>query len=257
MTQPEKREAALDILNKLLSVYGVDIQLTGKILNLKTKSLSLNLQIAGEEFDFTHQKDLLFLSEDYLFSAPEKVAAILLSRLNLNSKIFARKCDFKTIDKETASYFLNTWHLMGATTSGSNRGLFLNNELVALASFSKGRKMNRLTEAQRSFELIRFCCKPGFTITGGLTKLVKNFYTEKQAGDIMTYVDKQMSDGKSFLNAGFKKHSELPPNFFLIDKKTNTRILLKDPNEYFDQTQFYKTQNSGSIKMIFSTHEKL
>jgi hypothetical protein len=115
--------------------------------------------------------------------------------------------------------------------------------------------MNRLPTGKQSFELIRFCCKSGITITGGLSKLMKHFYLEKKAGDIMTYVDKQFSNGDSFIKAGFKKHSETPPLDFIVNKKTFERFPLK-VNEKFDEDLFYKVQNSGNIKMIYHPNEK-
>ena len=125
---------------------------------------------------------------------------------------------------------------------------------MALASFSKGRKMNRLHEHERSFELIRFCCKPGITVTGGLSRLTKAFCEEKKAGDIMTYIDKQVSDGRSFISAGFKKHSETEPNYFLIDRLTYQRRSA-NKDEKFDPDKFYLTRNSGSIKLIYTPND--
>ncbi len=158
------------------------------------------------------------------------------------------------ISKLVAEDFLNENHFFGSTTSAYNYGLFYKNELMAVASFSKGRKMNRLPEGKQSFELIRFCCEEGITVTGGLSKLMKHFFNEKKAGDIMTYVDKQFSNGESFINAGFKKHSETPPLSFLVNKKTFERSLLKEDN--FDEKSFYKIENAGNIKMIYQPNEK-
>lgn len=236
--------------------HGVSITSKKNRIKFHSDTLSLEFLIADERFDFTNISNIPVISQDYLFAAPEKIFSVVLSKLNLNKKIFARNCEIKNINRTTVESCLNNWHLMGPTKSGFNRGLYYKSELMAVTSFSKGRKMHRLLEDERSFELIRFCCKPGITITGGLTKLVKNFCTEKNAGDVMTYVDKQMSDGKSFLNAGFKKHSDIPPHFFLINRATFERSLLKDLNEQFDNTKFYKTQNFGSIKMIFTPNAK-
>ena len=186
---------------------------------------------------------------DYFISSPKKILSILRSKLNLNKTIFARNCEIEKISKLVAEDFFNDYHFFGSTTSASNYGLFYNNELVVAASFSKGRKMNRLPEEKQSFELIRFCCTEGITVTGGLSKLMKHFFTEKNAGDIMTYVDKQFSNGDSFLKAGFKKHSETPPLSFLVNKKTFERVLLKDND--FDEKLFYKIQNAGNVKMIY------
>ena len=187
---------------------------------------------------------------DYIVTRPLKIVSIILSKLNLNKTVFARNCSVKKLDKATAEEFFNTWHFFDSTTSAYNYGLFYKDELLGAASFSKGRKMNRLPDGKQSFELIRFCCKSGITVTGGLSKLMSHFCIEKKAGDIMTYVDKQFSNGDSFMKAGFKIHSETPPLNFLVNKKTFERISLKNKDEFFDKKLFYLAQNLGNIKMI-------
>lgn len=181
---------------------------------------------------------------------PAKLASIIQSRLGLNIRIFARQCLVQKTDKKIAEDFLNAYHLMGSAASGFNYGLFFRNELVAIASFSKGRKMKRLPGHLRSFELIRFCSKDGITVTGGLTKLVKNFCREKNAGDIMTYIDKQFSDGASFAKAGFRKHGETPPLEFLIAKQSFEKKLYN--GESYDPRKYHLVKNLGNIKMIFT-----
>lgn len=197
------------------------------------------------------------LSLDLPVREPEKTAAMLRTKLGLNTRVFARNCEVKKLDKQTATGFLDRYHLMNATQSGFNYGLFHKQELVAVASFSKGRKMNRLEEHQRSFELIRFCCKNGITVTGGLSKLLKNFCREKKAGDVMTYVDKQFSDGKAFLTAGFKMHSETPPIYFLVNRKSFERIAVKNSLATFDKKEFYAGQTAGNLKMIYTPNESI
>lgn len=188
---------------------------------------------------------------DYIVTQHKKIIPIILSKLNLNKTVFARNCKVEKLDKKTAEDFFNEYHFFGTTSSAYNYGLFYKDELIGAASFSKGRKMNRLPEGKQSFELIRFCCKSGITITGGLSKLMKHFFDKKKAGDIMTYVDKQFSNGDSFIKAGFKKHSQTPPLYFLVNKKTFERVPLKDKEEKFNEKLFYRTQNSGNIKMIY------
>ncbi len=193
----------------------------------------------------------LVLHEDQLHTGPEKIVALLQSKLRANRVVFARKCQVKKTDRSLAEEFLNTYHLMKATQSAYNLGLYEKDELLAIASFSKGRKMNRLEAHQRSYELIRFCCKEGITVTGGLTRLVKSFCEEKSAGDVMTYVDLELSDGASFLKAGFKKHSTTVPNYFLVDR-TSFERKPATPDTSYDDKKEYLDHNSGNIKLIFS-----
>lgn len=220
-------------------------------LRFESKSKTLAFQIAGDGFDFERHAGAAILPLDQIVREPEKIGALILSKLQLNQTVFARSCEVKRVDKKQATEFLDKYHIMNSTQSAYNLGLFYKEELMALASFSKGRKMNRLEEHQRSFELIRFCCKSGVTVTGGLTRLVRNFCTEKKAGDVMTYVDKQLSDGRSFVSAGFKKHSETEPNYFLVNRTTFERIPW-NKEESFDPKKFYLSRNSGNIKLVYT-----
>jgi hypothetical protein len=229
----------------------LSLRLYEKELLLYSVNKSLRLVIARDPAGIRTQD--LILPLDYIKTMPEKVLAMLQSKLGLNKTIFARSCEIRKIDRRMAEDFLSLYHLMGFTQSAFNYGLFYKDELVAVAVFSKGRKMNRLAEEQRSFELIRFCCKSGLTITGGLTRLVKTFAIEKKAGDIMTYVDKQLSNGQSFLRAGFKKQGESTAVDFLIDKRTYERRY--NTGQAFDAKQFYKTRNLGNLKLIYTPGE--
>lgn len=223
-----------------------------QLLEKKNISVSYN----GELFICSCGENTIsiFLPTDLIVTAPRKVAATIQSRLSLNETVFARNCKVEKIDKTTAENFLDTYHLMNSTSSAFNYGLFLKDELLAVASFSKGRKMNRLVEDKRSFELIRFATREGITVTGGLTKLLKHFCREKKAGDIMTYIDKQFSGGNSFFTSGFKKHGETAPNYFLLDKTTFERIpAIKDAK--FDPNLFELVQNDGNLKLVFACDE--
>jgi hypothetical protein len=230
----------------------------------KFKELLLAKKISvvtgNEEFVCTNGKKkyilpLTIFNHSLIAHSPEKFAALIQSKLGLNKTVFARNCVVSKLDKTTVEEFLEEYHLMNSTQSAFNYGLYCKNELLAVASFSKGRKMNRLPEDKRSFELIRFCCKNGITITGGLTKLVKNFCKEKQAGDIMTYIDKQFSSGESFIKAGFVLHGETSPNYFLINKKSLEKIPVKNDEEKFDREKFVITKNEGNLKLVYTPVE--
>lgn len=241
---------------KQLHGKGIETIVSKEHMHCSKQEKSFSFYIVGENFDFQNHKKEHLISFDRIVCEPKKVEAVLLSKLKLNETIFARKCEIRKVTKETATEFLDMYHLMNATQSAFNLGLYNNHELVALASFSKGRKMNRLLSHQRSFELIRFCTKSGITVTGGLTRLIKRFCVEKKVGDVMTYVDKQLSDGRSFITAGFKKHSETEPNYFLINK-TNFERIPFNKTECFDHSKFYLTQNSGNIKLVYTPLESI
>lgn len=244
------------IINQFISSFkkhfptGVKFQYNHPVLEIKTSTDALNICFFKESpcTEFTEVKMHLGLHQ--LVKKENQLLYMIQSQLQLNKKVFARNCTIKKVNSPESKLFLNNYHLMGYAVSATHIGLFLKDELIAIASFSKGRKMNRLKTNQRSFELVRFCCKAGTTITGGLSKLISHFVQEKKPGDIMTYIDKQLSEGKAYFTCGFKLHSETLPQQFLIHKKTLERTSYK--GEPFDKTIFYLTENSGNIKLIYT-----
>ncbi len=242
----------LDDFEKLLSMPGAIASLLNRPLIISATNRQVQVMIADGNRPHINSGNMI-LPLDYIHTMPEKVLAMLQSKLGLNTVVFARNCSIKKIPRTEAENFLERYHLMRYTQSAFNYGLYYKHELLAVAAFSKGRKMDRLPDAQRSFELIRFCCKSGVTVTGGLTKLIKNFVVEKQAGDIMTYVDKQLSDGRSFLRAGFKKAGESAAVEFLIHRTTYERKYYT--GEAVDNNQFYRCTNLGNLKLIYTPGE--
>lgn len=238
----------LNKLKKTFEKLSVEVKINGNEIyfNYQGHQLSINFYTA-----LPNEKNKINLPFDYLVNQFDKIVFFIQTKLHLNNTVFARSCEIKKIDKPTAAHFLNAYHFLNDAGGAFNYGIFYNNELLAVASFSKGRKMNRLQEHERGYELTRFCTKGGITITGGLSKLIKHFCNEKKPGDIMTYIDSQFSDGKSFINSGFRLHKVTEPNYFLINKITFERIATKI-NEAFDEKKFYKTCNLGNLKMVFT-----
>jgi hypothetical protein len=187
---------------------------------------------------------------DQLVRREQQIFSIIRSKLQLNKKIFARKCTIKKINVTYAKLFLDAHHLMAYATAAFHYGLFSNDDLMAVAAFSKGRRMDRLPADKRSFELVRFCCKDGITVTGGLSKLITHFITEKQPGDIMTYVDKQWSYGSGYLKCGFKLIGETKKQEFIVNKSTFERNYYK--GEDYDERKSYLVQNGGNLKLLYT-----
>jgi len=127
--------------------------------------------------------------------------------------IFARNCEVRRIDKDTARIFLDTNHRMGDTKARYRYGLFVKRStgaaeatlspgsMVAVASFSNARTMR---DGTRSYEWIRYSSLDGYRVVGGMGKLLDAFVDELHPGDVMTYVDAASSDGASYRELGFE-----------------------------------------------------
>ena len=154
-------------LKKTFDVFFVDTKINGNEIVFLYKEQ--HLSILFSEFYFPVENKIV-LPIDYLLTQFDKIVYFIQSKLKLNKTIYARLCAVQKIDKATAANFINKYHLLYWVNCAHHYGLFYKSELLCVASFSNGRKMNRLAPNQRSFELIRFCSKGGITVTGGLTK---------------------------------------------------------------------------------------
>ena len=163
----------------------------------------------------------LVLHEDIYLARRKQVLSRLVSICGLNQqRIHGRKTRITMVDKTLANQFFDTHHLMGFGGGKIFPGLYFENELVALASFSKPLFMKYENPPYYSTELIRFCSLSSVTVIGGLDKLIKAFIKHYQTDDIITYVDKEWSDGKSYKQLGFDLIGETEPlHFKLVNGK--------------------------------------
>jgi hypothetical protein len=186
------------------------------------------------------------------------VLSIINSTIGQNKKVFARNCEIIKIEKREAFEFLNENYLFGFLSAYYKYALFYKGEIIAVATFSKGRKMNRLAADKRSFELISFCCKKGISVVGGLSKLINAFALDLEPGDIMTYIDKDWSNGNAYLKLGFKIHSETPPQSFVFDKINYIKYKVNQTPENIlaalqsNNNNFEIISNTGNLKMVYT-----
>lgn len=214
------------------------------LVNVVNHFQSADLIHVQEKYNLSGIK-LIHLWEDVWLSRPAQVLARIKSLLGLNKRIHGRKTTLNKITKPVADQFINENHLQGAVSSRYKLGLFEETQLVAVATFSALRKMNH-TENYYSAELIRFAVKAGYTITGGLSKLITHFYAIQKPSDLMTYADRDWSAGEAYGTLGFKLTGLLEPQEFLLDEHLN-RKLKKDEKSVSSHPLVF---NTGSYKFI-------
>ena len=168
------------------------------------------------------------LWEDHWEHKRPIVTSRLLSLIGHTERIHGRKTHVARIDQATAADFLQTHHMLGPTKAKFKYGLFRGEELVAVATFSGGRRMTEAGREGRSFELIRTCNAQGKTVVGGVSKLLKAFIREHQPGDIMTYVGRDWSEGHMYEGLGFARVSETDPQWLWVDPAFGRRNLLRE-----------------------------
>ncbi len=193
------------------------------------------------------KKKSLHIFEDLWRTRTEIYKNKIQSILGSNQTIAARACQIVKLDKINADAFFNKNHLHQSTTAGHKYGLIYKNKLVAAISFSKSRVMTDGQIYYRSYELIRFSNQLGYTVTGGLNKLLKHFIEEKNVQHLMTYIDLNWGDGKAFLDFGFKENGQLLEIESYVDPSTHQR---SKENNLASNQQLLKVPHLGSKKLI-------
>lgn len=143
--------------------------------------------------------------------------SIIKYKLNLiQKKYYARKLILKEIrDTKIIKDFLKNNHLQGYVSSSINIGLFKEDELISLITFSKSRFNKKY-----KYELLRFANKKETICVGCFSKLLK-YFIEKYSSSIITYADRRYSQGNLYLKNGFKMINKSEPNYFYLDTNLN------------------------------------
>ena len=179
--------------------------------------------------------------------------------------IGARKTTVQSISNAAARQFHDTNHIAGYCKASIHKGLFFNNQLVSVASFSKSRFGNKGTH-----EIVRFCSKLNVSVSGGLSKLVKHSGIDNT---IISYCDLRWGDGKGYLSSGFNYESTTPPNYkyfhssaphVLMSRNVFQKHMLQNKLDTFDAalTEWKNMQNNGydriwdcgNIKLSYKKH---
>lgn len=134
------------------------------------------------------------------------------SYLGLNERIFARKCELKTID--FPKDFLIKNHIQGAgIVCNKNYGLFYENKLIAVGTF---RRRNG------KMELMRFASELGINVIGGLSRICTRAKKDLNE-DIYSFADRRFTYSKSnaYSSSGFKLLEKQVPGYFYYDDKND------------------------------------
>ena len=199
---------------------------------------------------------LIHLWEDVYTLKTDIVQNRICALLGESMRIFARNTEVRQINQSQLNNFFKVHHLQGSTQAKHKYGLFHKEQLVAAASFSAGRPMMRNGKSYQSYELIRFANLSGYTVTGGLSKLLSAFINEVQPDDIMTYADRDWSLGNSYEQLGFSFVENTPPQAFLINPQDMIRYYPHRLPEGFSSEEltakgYITIYNAGNKKYLY------
>lgn len=192
-----------------------------------------------DKWSFFNNRKIVLIQvfENEWFLKKEIVKSIILNKLGMSNKIYARKCEIREIDNKQYREFCEDNHLQGYGIAKIRLGLYHDDELIQLMSFSKSRYSSKY-----DYENIRTCTKINYHVVGGFSKLLK-YFINNYGKSIISYVDLRYFNGKGYINNGFDIKDVSKPNYFYFKEgniELESRIKyqkhkLKDILEIFDE----------------------
>jgi len=112
-----------------------------------------------------------------------------MSNGSQSQKIRASKCEVLQIEKDIAEEFIEENHRQGKIFDQNSYfcGLIYNDEIVAVMQFCSVRTSGM--KKRYTQELVRFCVKKNYSISGAAGKLIKFYIESKNPADFFTYQD--------------------------------------------------------------------
>ncbi len=182
------------------------------------------------------------------------------------SKLYARNCDIRHVNSKDASAFLNANHRQGAAGSSTKLGLYYDNELVSLMTFSKMRNTIGTGSEDLSdcYELVRFCSKINTSVVGGASKLFKYFIKTYHPTRIRSFSDRAHTKGSLYQTLGFKELRRSDPGYVWVNlyndrpyhrynaQKQNIQEFLQDDSIDLSKTEREIMSSHGFVQVFDS-----
>lgn len=169
--------------------------------------------------------------------------------LNLNERIFARKCYVKVISNKLCKDFLNNNHIQGNVNSVIKLGLYKGDDLLSVMTFDKFEGRNKMQENE--WNLNRFCNKSGISVVGGAGKLLSFFVKNYDVKRIISYAERSWSEGNLYHKLGFTLISDSKPDYkYILDGKRvhKSRFRKSRTNVSESKLNLLKIWDCGKIK---------
>ncbi len=206
----------------LLNGKEIDIYIPTKSIAIEYDGLYYHSEskIADRKYHLNKTKTLeklgirlIHIFSDEWQNKQELVKGKLKNILGCSSdRIYARKCTIRELTPKEANVFLEANHIQGGDKSKHKIGLFHNDLLVALMTFSVGRNSMGTIKEEGKWELSRFASTG--MVLGGASKLLSYFIKKHKPTKIISYADKRWSVGNLYEQIGFKKVSESAPSYW-------------------------------------------
>ena len=158
-------------------------------------------------------------------------------------------CEIREISNQDAQPFNDANHLQGHRNAQLTYGLFYNDTLVQLMSFSYNQKKNW-------WEIIRGCPGSNNLVIGGVSKLFNHFVKQKNPERVFSYCDFNKFDGKGYEAIGMKFIGYTGPDMKWL--MPNGAVINRQPGKHKELKEAAIAQiwGAGSKKYLWSKNDQ-
>ena len=204
--------------------------------------------------------NLMQISSHDWINNQQLVKSMISHRLGKSNRVHARKCSIKILTNDESQTFFKLNHISGHRSASVNYGLFSDDLLLSAINFNYHQKTNE-------WEIIRYASLMGYTIVGGLSKLLSSFIKEINPSNIMTFFDRRYGEGGGYRKVGFIQIGITNPGYIYLDSNCNpagSRIKFQKhkldnllPNFDPNLTEAENMFNNGYRRLWDAGHYKL
>ena len=133
----------------------------------------------------------------------------LINKDNNGEKIYARKCQIKKIDRNSASEFLCNNHIQGFSNSTVYLGAYYLNDLIGVMTFKKD-------SIPGKWELTRFATLNGTRCSGVAGKLFTYFIRKYNPEEVKSFADRRWTINENsnvYVKLGFEHCGYVKPDY--------------------------------------------
>lgn len=246
----------------LISPLEIDIYAPDKKIAIECNGIFWHSSLNKNDKNYHYNKSLecqklgirlIHIYETEWFNQKDQIKQLLNIAFGNVSRIYARNCDVREITNKEAKPFNEKTHLQGHRNAQVTYGLFYNDELVQLMSFSKTR-YNRNLKNDDEWEIIRGCPGSNNVVVGGVSKLFKHFVHDYKPTKIFSYCDFNKFDGKSYEKLGMTCIGYTGPNKWWI---INDEMVPRNPHRYKEYKEIARSILWGAGSKKYEIEFKL
>lgn len=193
------------------------------------------------EDEWEHKKEIVKSRLKYLLKASHDI------------RIHARKCYIKEVSTKEEKQFLLDNHIQGYAPSNFKIGLYHEDALVSLMTFSKPSISKRQKKEENTWELLRFCSAKNTLVAGAASKLFYYFIKTYNPNKIISFCDRRWGEGNVYLTLGFSEIGNTRPNYWYIDLSNLRRIhrfsMRKNKEDSPALTEYENRKKQGYLRI--------